>query len=211
MEIREFPMVRKTDRDLELPLFAEFLEKNADKISSVLDIGAHYSADYYASNLRKYVQNYVALDPNFDKAVAAIADEFIISGFFEANPAPADLVLCLSTLEHFGMYPIKYEDYRFKQECAFTKMVGLAKKFLWISFPVAKTSLIPGEMSPIDEEQLEDFEMLVAGNKVQTSFYWSDGPQAGFPWHTSTRAQCFAYDYANELGNRAICVMEIEP
>jgi hypothetical protein len=206
----EFPIVRRTDRDLELPAFSEFLERTTGKIQSVLDIGAHYSAGYYALELRNYVKKYIALDPNFDGEVAEIVDEFIQKNALEIELPQTDLVMCLSTIEHVGHYPIKYYDFMDKRLELFYKMLNAAQKYFWISFPLSKFHTIENEMTPITPDELTDFLKAVENYKVTQGYFWSEGPQAGHPWTKSSKEKLINEDYIDSLGNRGICILEIE-
>ena len=210
LKLDQFPMERMTDRDLELPVFFEFLKRTKGKIESALDVGAHYSAGYYALELREYVRKYIALDPNYDKEVAEIADEFLTTDATKINLPETDLVLCLSTIEHVGQYPFKFEDFLDQRLNLFCNMLEAAKKYLWISFPVSKYHVIENEMCPITPDELENFLIIASGYKISEGYFWSEGPQGGYPWKKSTKEKLINEDYIDSLGNRGICILEIE-
>jgi len=205
-----FPILKRTDRDCELPVFFDFLERTRGKINSALDIGAHYSASYYASRLRTYVKTYTALDPTMDIEVAKIADEFLVLDACKATLSPHDLVLCLSVIEHVGHYPFVFQDFQDKRRDLLIKMLNAAEKYLWISFPVSRFHTIKGEMTPVTPEELEEFLKLAGRYKVTEGYFWSEGPQAGHPWTKSTREKLINEDYIDSVGNRGICILEVE-
>ncbi len=151
---QEYTIDRRTDRDLELPILYEFLERTKGTIGSVIDVGAHYSAQYYADRMRLYVDFYDALDPNPDPAVSKIADRFFVEDAEEHDFDRYDLVLCLSVSEHVGQYPMTAVDYKAKRRKVFEKMLAAADKFFWISFPVGQAHRIPGEMAIVDGAEL---------------------------------------------------------
>ena len=209
LTLTEYPIERKTDRDLELPVLYEFLDRTEGTIGSVIDVGAHYSTWYYAERLRTYVDLYDALDPNMDKDVAKIADDFFVEDAETHWFNTYDLVLCLSTIEHVGMYPIKAVDYKVKRRKIIEKMLKSAQKYLWLSFPVGLAHIIPGEMAIVTREELDDWLSLMQNYQVTIGFFHSDGPQAGFPWKTCEKEDVINSPYLDHLGTRGICILEV--
>jgi hypothetical protein len=92
----------------------------------------------------------------------------------------------------------------------FYKMLKAAQKYFWISFPLSKFHTIENEMTPITPGELELFLKLTEGYKKTVGYFWSEGPQAGYPWQTSTKEKLINEDYIDSLGNRGICIMEVE-
>lgn len=210
LNIIQYPMTRKTDRDLEIPNIIAFAREKKLTYESLLDVGCHYTADYYANDLRLLAKKYHGLDPGFDEAVSRIVDEFIQKDFLEWQGNQYDFVLCCSTIEHVGMYPIIYADRKSIRDIFFTKLLATTKKYLWISFPVGQPHEIPEEMSIIPPDQCDKWIEQVKGYKVKTGFFHSEGPQAGNPWELSTKEQCYAQPYIESLGTQSICIMEVE-
>jgi len=206
----QYPMNRKTDRDLEIPNIIAFARENKMKFESLLDVGCHYSADYYANDMRLYAKKYHGLDPGFDEAVSRIVDKFITEDFLKWQGEQYDFVMCLSTIEHVGMYPFIYENREGIRDLFFEKLLNTTKKFLWISFPVGLPAEIPGEMSIIPGEQCERWLQLIQPYKSKIGFFHSEGPQAGHPWCLSSKEKCYAQPYIDTLGTQSLCIMEIE-
>jgi hypothetical protein len=204
-----YPQERYTDRDLELPVLYEFLERKKDEIQSVIDVGAHHSEGYYAKTLRKYVTFYDALDPTYDSKVDEIVDRFIEADALEYEFDEYDLVLCLSTIEHVGQYPIKYPDYKEARLTLFKKLLAASGKYLWISFPVGVECVIPGEMALVGSQELDQWLELVKPYHMTPGFFYSNGPQAGYPWRKATREECVNHPYEEKLGTQALCILEI--
>jgi len=204
-----YPQERYTDRDLELPVLYEFLERNKKDIGSVIDVGAHFSAGYYAPTLRKYATFYDALDPNYDSKVDDIADRFIEVDATKYEFDEYDLVLCLSTIEHVGQYPFIYPQYKVARGLLFQKLLAAAGKYLWISFPVGQEIVIPGEMALVGQQELDQWLELTKPYQTTTGFFFSNGPQAGYPWRKATREECVNHPYEEKLGTQALCVLEV--
>jgi hypothetical protein len=205
-----YPQERYTDRDLELPVFYEFLERTKGEIGSVIDVGAHFSAGYYAPTLRKYATFYDALDPNYDQKVEEIADRFIEADALNYEFDEYDLVLCLSTIEHVGQYPFKYEDYKKARLELFKKLIAAAGKYLWISFPVGQEIVIPNEMALVGSQELDQWLELTKPYQTTVGYFFSPGPQAGYPWRKATREECVYHPYEEKLGTQALCVLEVK-
>lgn len=203
-------MNRRTDRDLEIPNILAFLREKKGLFNSVLDVGCHYTAGYYANELRLYAKQYHGLDPGFDEEVSKIVDKYFQEDFLEAKLDPYDFILCCSTIEHVGMYPIVYENRKDIRDVFFTKLLSLAKKYLWFSFPVGQAYECPREMSIIPGDQCDKWIEQTKNFKTKIGFFHSDGPQAGHPWILSTREKCYAQQYIDSIGNCSICIMEVE-
>ena len=209
LKINVFPTTRYTDRDCELPNLFEFLQRKKGAFSSVLDVGAHHSAGYYANEVRLLAKTYHGLDPNRDEEVERIVDKYFTGDFLKENLDPYDFVLCLSTIEHVGMYPVRYPDRKTARDLFFRKLLETAKKYIWISFPVGQSYEIKNEMSIITPDQCESWLELVKNFTHDVGFYYSEGPQAGHPWGISTKEKCYANQYIDSIGNQTICIMEV--
>lgn len=210
LKLDQFPIRLRTDRDLEIPVLCDFLEKQSPFIKSVLDVGAHYTLNYYANEIRKIASVYHALDPLIDHDVEKIVDKFIVDNAVTYKFGKYDLVTCISVIEHVGQYPVKYENYIEMRLKMFKKMLSSAKKYFVISFPVGLEYTDPGEMSIITEEEFNEFSKLIKIYNHEVAFYYSEGPQAGHPWKPSDREKCLNIAYNERLGTQSLCVMAIE-
>jgi hypothetical protein len=210
LKLKEFPIIRRTDRDMEIPVLVDFLERFNGKYQSVIDVGAHYTAGYYADEIRKRAKKYHALDPGFDFAVAKIADRFIEADAVHYDFAKYDMVVCCSTIEHVGQYPYRYKDDLKMRKILFKKMLNSAQKYFWISFPVGLEYIDDGEMRIITKEELESWEELIKPYKYEIGFYFSGGPQAGHPWLPNSREKCLNTPYNVRLGTQSLCVIELQ-
>jgi len=210
LKLNAFPPTRRTDRDCEIPNLFDFLQRKKETFSSVLDVGAHYSADYYANEIRLQAKTYHAIDPNRDEAVERIVDKYFVGDFITTQLNTYDLVVCLSTIEHVGMYPIKYMDRISARDMFFEKLLKTTQKYLWISFPVGKPYEVKNELSIIPPDQCEHWFELIKPYKNDVGLYYSQGPQAGHSWGISTKEQCYANQYIDSIGNQTLCILEIE-
>lgn len=208
LNLKTYPIIRKTDRDLEIPNLLDFLTTYKDHMVSLLDIGGHYTAGYYAPQISKMVDFYEAMDMIDDPNVHPYVTNFIVDDAVTHEYVDYDTIICCSTIEHIGMYPKIYADEERARLQLFEKIMTHAKKYFWLSFPVGRRFTIPGEMTIINEKEMEKYETLMTGKITNIGYFWSDGPQAGKPWIKSDRKKVFNHDYIMPLGNQAICIIE---
>ena len=208
LNLKEYPMVRKTDRDCEIPNLLEFLRFYKDFYKSVLDVGARYTADYYAHDIRKLAETYDGLDPTPDPKVAKIVDHFIIADAVKWEFKPYDVIICCSTLEHIGQYPIWYKDYKEKRLTVFEKILRVVRRYFWFSFPVGQDFCEPGELALFSELDFARMECLLKPFVWEAGFFWSNGPQAGHPWKPTDKKNAFRHEYDPKLGTRSLCIIE---
>ncbi len=210
LQLQNFPIERKTDRDLEIPVLVDFLNRIKGNVDSALDVGANYSAGYYAQEIRKIANIYHGLDMLPDPKTASIVDHYYEADAVKFDFPPYDLITCMSTIEHVGQYPVVYQNYRFERFTLFRKMLKAARKYFWISFPVGKNYQEDGEMSIVNEQELDFFLGLIRPFKNEVGFYFTEGAQAGEPWKPSIREKCVNQEYNKSLGTQALCVIEVQ-
>jgi hypothetical protein len=210
--IREFPVVFKTDRDCEIPLLTEFISRHGP-LGSLLDIGAHWSGHHYVRPLRGMVRQWDGIDiqPCDDVTRHLLSDYYVGNANTEPfEPKSYDAVICVSTIEHSGVSTYQ-GDYVLERNRLFSRCLSLAKKYVWISFPVGQECVCPGQMAIITEKDLRSFEEKSKAYKVQKRFIYSQGPQAGHPWREHEKREvALSVPYMGFIGNQSICVMEIE-
>lgn len=208
---REFSVVLKTDRDCETPLVTEFISERAP-IASLLDIGAHWSGHHYAKDLREFVDDYVGIDIQPPDDITGKLLNTYHTGNVNDFPFNRlfDAVICVSTIEHAGVSTYK-ADYVKERMALFSKCLRLARKYVWISFPVGQEHIEEGQLAIITEDHLCAFESMAKDYKVKERFLYSQGPQAGHRWREhSKREVAVRIPYLNFAGNCSIGVMEIE-
>lgn len=208
LKLKTYPIIRKTDRDLEIPNLIDFLTTYKEHMVSLLDVGGHYTAGYYAPAIRKMIKFYEAMDLILDKEVEPFVDNFIVDDAVTHQYVDYDTIVCCSTIEHVGMYPKIYPDEERARLTVFQKIMEHAKKYFWLSFPVGRRFTIPGEMTIINQIEFEKYEALMSGKITNIGYFWSDGPQAGHPWQVCDRKKAFDHDYIMPLGNQAIAIIE---
>lgn len=207
---RTFPVNTRTDRDGEAVILLEYLKSKAP-FESLLDIGAFKSSTYYADVVRGLTKRYDAIDILHDPVVEGIVDNYYQA---DANKhkftETYEAVICVSTIEHAGSQTYK-ADPKTEQLALFKRCLSLSRKHLWISFPVGLPYVFPDQLSIITEDILSGWENLVKDFKVTQRFLYTQGAQAGHPWHEHTnRSVATKIPYIDFIGNQSICVLEVE-
>src|SRR3990167_1198844 len=212
--LKEFPIITKTDRDCEVPILLEFLDK-IQPIDSLLDIGAHSTNhegySFYAPEIRKRVERYDGIDILDDPITIQIVDDFFVGNAITLPLKLYDIVICVSTIEHAGVSTYKAEDVKLEQEKLFSRCLELTKKYMWISFPIGLPYVYPNELSVIEDRQLTHWERLTSNFKIKERFLYNQGPQAGHPWYEHTKREvAVKIPYIDFVGNSSIAVLEID-
>lgn len=209
--VREFPVDKKTDRDCESVILIEWLKAHGP-FKSVLDIGCHSSLDEggYAQTVRELTKLYDGIDIEYDNRMEGFLNHYFIGNANTQSLNQYEAVLCVSTIEHAGLSTYKGSNEEEKSKL-FETALGLASKYLWISFPVGQPYVYPDQLSIITEKQLRRFETLTSNFQVKQRFFYNQGPQAGHPWYEHTKRDvALKIPYIDYVGNASICVMEIE-
>lgn len=208
--VREFPVVTKTDRDVEVPLLIEYIYKI--KPESLLDVGAHWSHAYYAKLIRPFIKRYDAVDILSDPETEKIVDTYYVGNAITLPLKSYDMVICVSTLEHAGLstYTANHEE---EVPKLFYQCFLLAKKYLWFSFPVGQKYFNPTEMAPITGDQIEGFENILEANncKYEERFFYNKSVTDGFPWQEHTKRDvALKIPYIDCVGTQSLCVITAE-
>ena len=215
--IREFPVVRGTDRDVELPVLSEFIESFRSNWHSfsVIDLGAAYTADTYLPLILSFCLDYTGVDLREDVEVMKLMNNrtsrYLIENF---NQVPInlqrDLVICLSTIEHVEVSPSGRGDILEEQRITFERCLELSRKAAFISFPVGLPRVIPGEFSIIGERLLAKWEHRLIPYRWDERFFYTEGAQARKPWKEHLdRSFATTRPYVDTIGTQSLCVLRV--
>ena len=124
------------DRDLEIPAVLEYVTARRHKIDSALDVGAHHAYAHYAPAMRSLLTGklYDSVDFQLCEETQKCVDNYFV-GDFKSLDKQYDLVMCISTLEHCGMYAPAAEDYVAEQKSVVEHILKTARKYAFLSFP----------------------------------------------------------------------------
>lgn len=204
---RDFPIVNKTDRDVENVVVKEWVENI--KPQSLLDVGAHYSHQSYALSIRPFIDQYDGIDILECAETADVLDNYIVGNANEAELTPYEAVMCISTLEHAGLSTYQ-GDHVEEMMSLFKTCISHAEKYALFTFPVGLEYTYPGQLSLITKDHLRRFKMIAKGWSIRERFFLSQGPQAGHPWQEhDDRDLALSISYVSTWGNRSICALEL--
>jgi hypothetical protein len=210
--IREFPIVKKTDRDCEAVVLKEFIT-NLPSFESALDVGCHSSKDEggYAETIRAKVKRYDGIDIVADPRLSGFLDYQYVGNVNTFDfTTKYDLVTCVSVIEHTGLSTYKADPLT-ERMGMFMKCLELAKEYMWISFPVGQEYTYPDQLSIITEKILKRWETLTNNFIVKKRFFYTQGAQAGHPWYEHRKRDvALKIPYLDYIGNQSICILEID-
>lgn len=207
------------ERDVETPAFISFIRSmiaNDPRISSLLDVGAHYSYATYASRVKELLalRKYTACDILDDPETAKVVDEYVVGNVTQLSLAKHDLVSCISVIEHCGITTYKKDDIELEQHAVFERMTDLAQKGLYLTFPYGAPGMLPNQYSNIHEGMLDKFcehWKLVKGQsaKIDLQFFYNEFSPHGKPWSELSKEEASKIPLRADLGLvQCVCIFE---
>ena len=201
----DFPIFNN-ERDIEIPILIQWLERNDCQMGSVLDVGCAFSQ--YASEAKPRAGEYHGLDLIEDKTVTQYLDRFIHGNILFADVPMYDWIFSISTIEHIG---VEYEAtplYREFQIEAVHKIARLAKRGFLLTFPYGEDDLFKGRYYNQNKKLLEEYMEGMKGYKIHNAFISTDNPQDPAGWREIP--QSLADKATNNFDGRVytIAVME---
>jgi len=196
----------KNERDVEIPLLLNWLDRNDARYASVLDVGCALSA--YLPEVRKLVGYIHGIDIQYDKKIVPYLDEYIVEDFLYADLGYYDYVFSISTIEHVGVEYLPTKLYRELQLEFFSKIVELSKRGFFLTFPYGENDLFAGKYYNGNRRVLDNYLKIARGCKIYKKFIST--PDQKDPWGWREIPQELADKATNELsgGVRTICVLE---
>lgn len=204
------------ERDVEVPALMSFIKGTASNthISSILDVGAHYSYATYAPDVRNLLvsQQYTACDILDDPNTASIVDEYLIGNVAELSVPIHDLVTCISVIEHCGITTYKKDDIELEQYSIFDRLTSLAKKALFLTFPYGAPGVFPDQYSNIHEEMLSNFCTKWRNEKgsnanIELQFFYNEFSPQGKPWSELSKEDASKIPLRVDLGLvQCVCI-----
>ena len=167
------------ERDLEVGELLKFIKKY--KPESGLDVGAHWTWNSYAPDVRKLLKKYDGVDIAKDDLTERIVDLYYRGNITEINPQHYDLVFSISSIEHAGISTYKKADYTQERLKVFTTMYELANKYLFITCPFGEPMLIEGQYANITVHDLLKWQNAINGGSIlDCEFYYTKGQNMPF-------------------------------
>jgi hypothetical protein len=168
------------ERDVEIPLLVEWLEKNDCQLGSVLDVG--YRQNHYAPFAQISSGYLMGIDLIPDPSLYQFYDELVHEDFLYADLPKVDWVFSISTIEHIGVEYSPTLLYRDLQLFSLEKMVKLANMGVFLTLPYGEGILFSGKYLQWGHRELEEAKAILKGTKYQTKFYSTPDPKEPGGW-----------------------------
>lgn len=159
----------QNERDIEIPEMLEFIDKNDGRYGSVLDVGCAYGQ--YTHELGLMCGSLDGVDILPDEKVRPYLDNFFHEDFLLVDLPKYDFVVSLSVIEHVGLEYLPSKLYKELQLEFFAKIVRLAQRGFWVSFPYGEGILYSGYFLNQNRAMLGGYEYLARGFKIKKQFY----------------------------------------
>jgi len=201
-------MPYNSERDIEIPKLFEFLDKRSSEIKTVLDVGCYGSQ--YLEELKKRHKLVAGIDFIDGEKERKILDYYFIDDFLNIDLPEYDLVICLSTIEHYGIKQKPDPDYTGLQLFFFEKLLLTSRNFLFITFPYGEPVVNLNEFSVIPPQLLDRFLGALGKSSCKLSFYYNDKPQSGSGWLEISKNEADKKQYNPNVGVQCVCILEAE-
>jgi hypothetical protein len=207
------------ERDVETPAFISFIRSvlaDDPGITSLLDVGAHYSHATYALKIKELLasRRYVACDILDDPETAKIVDDYIVGNITELSLPKHDLVSCISVIEHCGITTYKRDNIEHEQHAVFRRMTDIAQKGLYLTFPYGAPGILQNQYSNIHPDMLSKFcdhWKMSKGQQatVNLQFFYNEFSPRGKPWSELSREEASKVPLRADLGIvQCVCIFE---
>lgn len=196
------------ERDVEVPDLLAFVERH--RVGSLLDVGAHWSHAHYARQLRRLVKVYHGVDILPDPQTAEILDAYHVGNVLDFDsPGSYDCVVSVSTLEHCGISTYRVDDYRGERDQVFEKCLSLARRHVWLSFPVGKPFFLPGEFANVTGDCLDGWVRRVSelGWRMNRRFFYLNDD--GRTYRPVAPGVALGHEYDLSRIQQSFCIMTL--
>lgn len=196
------------ERDIETPAIINFIQENKKDITSILDIGAHYSYATYASQIRNILPQsiYDGVDPRFCSQTNQIVNNFITGNVLNVHKN-YDCVTAISTFEHIGIHPNTQDNYRLQQKTVISHSLQLANKFCLFTFPYGKDELFENEYSNFTMDMVKHIESSKPEFQFSSLFFFNEFPQMKEKWISIPQFQANQKPLLKERGVQCVAVV----
>ncbi|HUV42302.1 MAG TPA: hypothetical protein VMY36_00080 [Patescibacteria group bacterium] len=195
------------ERDPELLELERFLKNCRVTRDSILDIGP------WSEGSTKICSDYTHYLDTIDlvqrEALGKMVKNQYVEDFLFFDLPQYDFVVCVSTLEHIGVTPIAMRDCREMELLAVKKMIGLAEKGVFLSFPYGEAILIKAKYNNIDRTMVKEMEKMARGFKFEKKFLSTATLSDPDSWQEVSQDE--ADKATNELsgGIKTICIISM--
>lgn len=190
-----------SERAIEIPKLLEFIKQVEG--GTLLDVGCRNAE--YIDLIRPFVGHYVGLDVQYyenNKLDAFYHNDFIDDSF----NLHFDTIISVSTIEHIGLNPLNQNDLELGHEIFIRKLVDLALKSIFVTFPFGK-GFHENEFRAITGQELESWSNFLP-NRTKVNFYYSDKPNELNPiWQNLSFNAANNIIYDKTKGVQCVCIL----
>lgn len=204
----------KTSRMIEISELFKFVE--TEKIKTILDVGycgSVYLKDFKAQgkiidgidikSLKQCIKEW-ACHPEIWKYEKELRNCFM--GDIDQIQKRYDLVICLSTLEHAGIFPERNANYLLTRYKMFQKSVELAKRLVYFTFEYGSFAMPSNVYANVTTEELDKFLKIIKPYKYSLTFYYHSKPDAKV-WEVISRERADQID--NLKAEHCFCMIKV--
>lgn len=199
----------KNERDLERVALLSLIKSHSE-FTSYLDVGAHWSWQHYAPEVRSLTKykRYDAIDLLNDPTTAGFVNHYYKGNVLTTKLPQYDFVFSISSIEHSGISTYDVADgWEKERHRVFKRLFGLADKMLFLTFPFGQHALEPGQFANITPEDLTKLRIICNGFPIRTWFYFSEGQDPFSPYQKVSEAEASRVEYLPEKGTRCVCFL----
>ena len=205
------------ERDIEAPVTLQAVKIALDNgAGSILDVGAHYSAHTYATDIRRLLteQDYNGVDIiDPDTETLECLDNYYIGNVKDLEIDNADIVLCISALEHSGISTYTTDDYVKERISVARRLLSLANCTLFMTFPYGKEKLFAPHYANVTYEHLDKFYGIaetLGFTEIIEDFYYNKFPQEKKEWYKIDKEEASAIPLDKTKGTQCVAAVTIK-
>ena len=195
------------ERDVELLELRKFLGNECSPNSSILDIGPWVEGS--TKVCAEFSTHIDTVDLKYRPKLEKMVKEQWVEDYLFADLPEYDFVICLSTLEHIAVTPVKMTNYREMQLLAVDKMLDQARRGVFLTFPYGKPILYKESFNNIDRTMVEEMEKMAENFKVKKKFLSTRTPLIPTSWHEISQREADRAANLPETGTLNICLISM--
>ena len=197
-----------SERDIEIPKLFEFLDRHSNEIKTILDVGCYGSQ--YLEELKKRGKVVDGVDFTYGEKEKKFLWQYLTGDFLEIDFADYNLVIALSTIEHYGIKQKPDPDYTVLQLFFFEKLLLTANHYLFVTFPYGEPAIHEKEFSVISPLLLDRFLGALNNYSYEIEFYYNEEPQKGEGWREIEREEAGRVKYNPTIGVQCVCILKVK-
>jgi len=195
------------EKDPELAQLQGFLLSNHQQTDTILDIGPWCEGSTKVCSL--HTKQLETIDLKHRTALEKMVRKQWVEDYLFADLPEYDFVVCVSTLEHIGVTPLKMLDPREMQLFAVQKILDQAKKGVFLTFPYGQPVLYKQNYFNIDRTMVAEMENMAKGFDVTKKFLTTKTPKLPDSWREVSQKQADRAENKLKEGTLTIAIISM--